>query len=355
MADSLSLTSRFNSILLGWGDLANLPGGIFAVDSDGDRHYVSGIALGNYVGDWLANVVPGSDIDILQTIYASEDGFRDGDGNAVIVTLNSAPPELVTLADIDAHGLLNPFDSDSYDRWIARQQMVALLREGLDEDSTPPGWRTNFPLTVEEITVDDAVTVNLLDSFSLSMGTGTTDRFQFARTYPLAERVTFADILADVRVKALLQWLETQRQTGDPIDLSAVASTTQLFLQLTARTFQDVEGTYTLDFGNYSGGAVQEDVEGTDYFISFSLTFRYTGTGDLHLSDVRDLLRERDIVVPLGTSSVVRPEWALKGAPAGQRQACGRRPDRLDPGRGPERRAAHHQAHGEVRRQLSLG
>ena len=69
-----------------------------------------------------------ADLVILQTIFASSDGFRDSDGNSATVVVKGFPYG-TTLDSLEEHNHYNPLDADSYARWVNSQKFAAATQQ----------------------------------------------------------------------------------------------------------------------------------------------------------------------------------------------------------------------------------
>ena len=93
------------------------------------------------------------DLAVLQEIWASEDGFRDADGDSITVGVNDIPVA-ESVEDIEKYGLLNPLSEGSFERWQAKEQIHgAFQQEGelsTDDDTgkndDPARCRSGFAL-----------------------------------------------------------------------------------------------------------------------------------------------------------------------------------------------------------------
>ena len=77
---------------------------------------------------------------ILQAIYASADGFRDADGNAVVPLLlrNEGLPPGVTVANMEVYGYPNPLIAGADDRWQNARNVEGAFQThaSVEEDAT---------------------------------------------------------------------------------------------------------------------------------------------------------------------------------------------------------------------------
>ena len=108
--------------------------------SDGTRDRLS-----FYNGDIPSGHAQRADLDVLQEIYASADGFRDADGNAVAIKLNDFARGGLTIfndAALEINGFVNPLINGSYDRLA---NMLAVLGALLLEGSVNADSVTNRP------------------------------------------------------------------------------------------------------------------------------------------------------------------------------------------------------------------
>ena len=133
---ALTLTSRFNGVSiafdLGLGDpiLSTVQWRL----SDDESGTIVGF---EFFGRPPISGEPGyDDLVILQTIFASSDGFRDIDGNSVPVIVRRFPYGTTT-DSIEEYGYYNPLDASSYDRWLRTRQIQGafLSHAEVEEDS----------------------------------------------------------------------------------------------------------------------------------------------------------------------------------------------------------------------------
>ena len=90
---------------------------------------------------------------ILQTIYASDDGFQDANGDPLVVRIEGSPPFWHhSLDDLESHGFPNPFIAGSLEAWadLNRFRSVFTKDKGsVDEHSTTETRTLQLPANVE--------------------------------------------------------------------------------------------------------------------------------------------------------------------------------------------------------------
>ena len=182
-------------------------------------------------GDLPSTDAKRPDLDVLQEIYASADGFQDEDGNDIVVEANAFAKNGVS--DTRCMPCWRPtvfptrLIDGSFDR-VANMLTVlgAFLLEGsVDEDTTTarrdillkggliPETRTPASGSLE---------VSLADINILVFNDDTFITRQLFSSDEAPDDATLGD---SVYVKALLQWLEANLFSGDAVDLTATTTT----------------------------------------------------------------------------------------------------------------------------------
>ena len=69
-----------------------------------------------------------TEVETLQTIYGSTDGFRDADGNAITVGIQDIP-NVTEIEHLEERGYYNPLKSGGYDAWLTAQNIKFKLGE----------------------------------------------------------------------------------------------------------------------------------------------------------------------------------------------------------------------------------
>ena len=59
-----------------------------------------------------------SELEVVQDIWASSDGLRDTDGNAVAIEMSRFHSDITDVDDLEDHGYPNPLLEGSYERWL---------------------------------------------------------------------------------------------------------------------------------------------------------------------------------------------------------------------------------------------
>ena len=93
-----------------------------------------------------------ANLEVLQDIWASDDGFQDADGNAVVITLGRYAFG-TTLDSLEEHGWWNPLHEGSYERWIDDQLIRgAHVREATYSEHATTG-RPAITSSIDDIPV----------------------------------------------------------------------------------------------------------------------------------------------------------------------------------------------------------
>ena len=247
----------------------------------------------------------------LQQIYASSDGIRDGDGNALDIEV-AAYPHGTTIQSLIDHGEWNPLDADSWDRFARRKRALAAF-EGLDTDSIINALILQTGLVFHPIGIsDDPITVNLAQSVShVVYDEGR--QFQIRVRFAIADEITdYADIRANLKMRVLFGWLNSIRADGDAeSDLSAVTNFTTLGEQLTGRSWSDSEGSISVAFESATVSTSSITVGGVVTFIQLGVAVNVSGNAMTSTADLLALFEARDISVSPDETSLVYPTVIL--------------------------------------------
>ena len=222
---TLAVTDRFRGLVLQFNPIGSPPVpelSYATVDGDsGSFIFIDGKDLPSDHPDR-------ADLDILQEIYGSADGFIDEDGDPAPITATGflVGGNIITdVRDFESHGLWNPLSAGSWDRWVAsRKTLGAFLLEEAEvtEDATSGRHDINMPggLTTKRRTPSTGeMTLDLRD-WSLVPDPTSPERLGWM----VYEAPTGADWAGTVNVgglapvRALVKWLESIRTTGDVVD-----------------------------------------------------------------------------------------------------------------------------------------
>ena len=171
-----------------------------------------------------------ADVDVLREIYASADGFQDGDGNDLAVLVGLFYRDGTAVNDpalLEANGFPNPLLTGTYER-LANLNKVrgALLLEGsVEEDATTA--RRDIKLkggVIPETRTPEsgALMVSLEDINILVFNS---DTFITRLLFSSDEAPTDATLGDSAYVKAFLSWLDANHYSGTAVNLTATTTT----------------------------------------------------------------------------------------------------------------------------------
>ena len=223
---ALTATDRFRHVRLGFNPLSQ------AVPELG-YSTVAGDAV-SFVFDNGEDLPSGhahrAELDILQEIYASTDGFLDEDGNRITVTAFGflAGGNAITDADdFESHGLWNPLIDGSYDRWVASRKAIGafLLEEAqVTEDPTSGRHDLKMPGGLTTTRRRPSTSMMMLDmrDWSLAPDASQPERLAWmSYEAPIGADWAGSNGVGGLApVRRMVQWLEDHRNTGDPVDLT---------------------------------------------------------------------------------------------------------------------------------------
>ena len=188
------------------------------------------VRLDLYGGDLPSGHAQRADLDVLQEIYASADGFLDADGNTVTIRIIGYARGGITISDIanlEINGFVNPFIDGSYDRLANMNKVLgAFLLEGtVDEDTTTARRDILLKggLIPETRTPASGALQVSLEDINILVFNSTT--FITRLLFSSDEAPTDATLGDSAYVKALLQWLEANLYSGTAVNLTATTTT----------------------------------------------------------------------------------------------------------------------------------
>ena len=248
---ALTTASRFSSVRLRREGINNTQQVYFNAGVDGSRY------IDVTLGDLAADHADRTDLDTLQSIYASTDGFLDADGNALEPTLYGYfvdGASVLDVADLEAYGIWNPLVAGSYERWQAARKTVGafLLEEAeVTKDATSGRTDVNMPggmLGKRRVPSTGTMTLDLRDWALVPDPTNPE-----TMGWMVYEAPTGADWAGTVNVgglapvRALVKWLASIRESGDTVDLNPT-SLADLAEALGATTFRFTSNGLYFDF-----------------------------------------------------------------------------------------------------------
>ena len=302
----LTTSDTFQEIALNLGQVYHVK--LYYVLSDGtsDRLYF-------YGGDLSSDHYQRADLDVLQEIYASADGFRDADGNAVAIRLNDFARGGLSIfndAALEINGFVNPLINGSYDR-LANMLAVlgALLLEGsVDADSVTN--RRDILLKgglIPETRTPESgsLQVSLADINILVFNS---DTFITKHLFSSDEAPTDATLGDSAYVKALLVWLEANLYSGTAVDMTATTTTEVEAAIGGNRVYQ-----YAQDDGELVRFSYDENL-GVVFLLSFRVMQLYwsiesTSPGTFNESEFEAALDDELITVGGITDSQEKPPF----------------------------------------------
>ena len=164
-------------------------------------------------------------LEILQEIYASDDGFRDANGDSITVTVLDYDYG-DTLENVDSYGPYNPFVAGAWDAYLQAKTTSIVLGEETsierDDDTGRPDITLTAGLKHAKRRPDSDVLLQGLGDWEVeSKG----DNFNLKLTLPPNSGITSTNATDDPRVASMLHELEELRETGDEIDTDAATLT----------------------------------------------------------------------------------------------------------------------------------
>ena len=241
------------------------------------------------------------DLAVLQDIWASDDGFQDGDGNDITPDLYRYPLG-TELSSLEEHGWWNPFHEGSYERWIDNQLILgAHVREAEYSEHADTG-RPAITSSIDDIPVlrnPGTETFDYpLNDWDISQFIET--RLSFRLNFSNEDEVDVDNINDQEDVIAFLNWLESIRHSGD-----AVGENVTALGSFTNRVFRFDQGgdADTVDMEIYSSGQFYSG----DYLAYIDLGFdRVDGdTDDFDIDAIRTLFDTLTVSVTVDSDDAI--------------------------------------------------
>ena len=246
----LTTTSRFEYVRVQYPSSSSIPSAIFAL-VDGESR-AERVRLSSNLSP-LASVVSGSNLDILQIIYASDDGFLDVDGSAITVEIVQGPNGITSLADLESNGFINPFDVGSYDRWVQKNRIlgIAQLRGSVSEDSDTALETIELAASIRSVR-KVALGSSLFSLAGFGARVVSDTLFDIFYEFDNDDQVTFSNV-GDQEVMSIFEaWLNDRNVTLPDVEFSS---------QLVASDFDSI----TFRFAHGDDFSVDAELEGLYY------------------------------------------------------------------------------------------
>ena len=226
------------------------------------------------------------DLEVLQDIWASDEGFQNTDGDDITPKLSGFPLG-TTFESLEEHGWWNPFHEGSYERWIDNQLIAgAHVREAEYSEHDTTG-RPAITSSIDDIPVlrnpgTDTFDYPLAD-WDISQFIET--RLSFRLNFNDEDEINSSNVNDQENVIAFMSWLESIRHSGSAVGASIIA-----FGSFTSRVFRFDQGgdADTVDMEIYNVG--QFFGAGGDYtYIDLGFDRVDGDTDDFDIDAVRAL------------------------------------------------------------------
>ena len=290
MAASITTSTRFTIILLGYDTIRKV---INSIGWATDETPAGGGGV-NLDRTGLARTTNDADnLAVAQEIYASTNGFQDAAGNPITPTLSNYEYP-ITVAELEANGIVNPLVAGYEDRLENKRKMQGYEAQGLVKAKIV-GGREQIEQSVDFVTKDfSPKSANYdypLRRFLVNQENDT--QIRITLLIPSFQSPTFDELENYSPIVAFLAWLESIRQTGSVVG-SDLATGTLRAASLSNRSFDIVlSPTNTLRI-RYSTMGYTARLSKYDE-VNFRMT-RESGTIDADA--LRDYFQSETISVP---------------------------------------------------------
>ena len=298
---ALTATTPMEAVELVWDDLG---GNIREVRwvSDESSQQSGLIALPVVSGSSDAD-----DLETLQEIYASEDGFQDSDDNNITGRVYQLAG-ITDADDLESKGYANPLIAGFMDRVANREKVggAFLMHAEVETDDTTgrADIKTAGGITPKRgAPLSGSLKVSLRD-FLVSRQSATEVNFRLL--VPVEENITTTDELyAYPPLRAFLAWLEANRDTG-----SAVGTSGALLARVSSRNFIVDQGspndvTFTISGVAHTVPGASTPVE----FIEFTATEASDTDDPLEVNSLNNTMDEATATLTGVTESVEEPPF----------------------------------------------
>ena len=253
-----------------------------------------------------------TELGILQTIFASDDGFQDSDGNSIDVGLHGFPYG-TSVDDIEQNGYYNPLDVDSYDRWVQGHLRVpgTFLRHATVAKDSVSG-RSDISMgggikPVKAVPPSGDLNQSVSDWFAEA--TGSNARFSL-NALPGEEfdngssGVAGTEAEGDVRVRAMIVYLESIRSIGDVLydDDNPLSDITEWSSSIfSGRTF-------SLTLNTLGDQLIFTISSSTSGAARLTFTIARTGTSDaVNVDSLNEIINDATVTFPTEDEDDVPP------------------------------------------------
>lgn len=291
----ITLQSRFTSVAISWTD-----GSLEYLSARTTDGYSTYIQIWDYGNNIYLRPDGNADWAMLQAIYAADGEFRDGNGDAISVSVYGwrfgQTPE-----SLEEGGSWNPLDAGSYERWQRRYQIATLDAKHQEiqhaDESNRPYIVSSLGDVPKQFTVNSAVPVPLT-AWRVAPQTATS--FTLYLDIHQSENVSATELPNYQPLKALSRWLESVRTVGAEIPASAPQASTSYTGRAFGYTQGGSAGSITFTFAHISNTFFSRD--STNIYTQISFTFNVTA-GTYNITQLTNLLTTQ--TVNLGGSTTM--------------------------------------------------
>ena len=225
---ALTSSSQFVRVVVGFDYTVHILGWVHFTTTDGD---IGTIYLTK--GYPEAGTDDRTDLEILQTIYASSDGFQDENGDSLTVTIGTGakPAFISSIDDFEANGIPNPFIAGSWERWLTLPRFGGTFTEDgaeVEKHSTTETRTIQLPANVEPAERTPASPNYGFPLENIRVVQETETRISFEIFIDASDNVTENGLDALSILIAFRAWLQANLSTGSDYgtDFSASGSFT---------------------------------------------------------------------------------------------------------------------------------
>ena len=291
---------------------------INALESIGILHVratLDGDDAGEFVYVYLENKYPASgtqqktDIEILQTIYNSDDGFQDDDGNAVTV---STGPTYDTPEGLSENGWWNPLHADGEDEYLRWRDSIrgrSLVTTGKKELTFNADGTVEEESRVGNVPVEDTPTT---DNTMYSLSAWTADRsgtsIAFSVSFDYSDGIMPDDLDDHTDMIAFATWLESIRTDGEAVGTDLGETTSYNDREY---TFAQTDGGDDIVLDNARVILAQHT---DDVMFRIWIYLERDSGAAINTADVRAFLATTEVSVPV-TEGIHKPPFGSPDIP----------------------------------------
>ena len=251
-----------------------------------------------------------TNLEILQTIYNSDDGFQDAGGNSI--TVNTSDSLRTTPELLSELGLWNPLHADGedeYNRWRDGIKAASLYTtEKKDITFNDDGTVSEESRVGNVPTEDTPTSENTMYSLSAWTADQSGTSIAFSVDFDYSDGTMLDDLDDHTDMIAFATWLESIRTAGDPVgtDLSELTSYNDR-----TYTFAQTDGGTDIVVDN-ARMILAQHTDGVMFRIWIYLS-RDSGA-EIDTSDVRALLASTEVSIPT-TTDIHKPPFGSPTIP----------------------------------------